>query len=206
MADPRQLRQAEYMVLAILLLAGIALLCALPGCATLEKPRETIAPSASQRPRELPVVNIPQAFRERNWAPYRQGSCVHASTVMLLRWQGHLQLADWWRRTYHSGETWVGLERKLNAAGVRYAQTIRGDVAFLEWAIETRRGAAVVVQAGRHMVCLVHLDKQRAGLLDNNSPARIDWRSREDFLWEWRQAGGWAVTPVYSPPPAKPFL
>src|SRR5687768_14605354 len=47
--------------------------------------------------REIPTVNLPRELREPNWGG---GSCVHASTVHLLRWQGHHELAAWWRANY----------------------------------------------------------------------------------------------------------
>jgi hypothetical protein len=154
---------------------------------------------------EYPTVNLPLALRQHNWRGMRgEGSCVHASMVMLLRWQGRHQTAEWWRKHYGDGE-WSGrLSRRLTQAGIRFAVTESSDVKFLEWACQTRRGAGVVVSGGAHMVCLVHLDKERAGILDNNDIKRILWMPRKAFLAEWKRSGGWAVTPVYSPAPPLP--
>lgn len=154
-----------------------------------------------------PVVDIPQGYRQQNWAPYGEGSCVHASMVMLMRWQGHPELADWWRDTFHSGEYPDGLAQKLDEAGVSFAETRSGDVEFLEWCIRTRRGACVTIMGGAHMVCLVGLDDQHAWILDNNDPHNITRWTRRGFLNEWHSSGHqWAVTPVYDPPPRKPKL
>lgn len=155
---------------------------------------------------EYPAVEIPAEYRVHNWAPYGSGSCVHASMVMLFNWQGLPEVGTYWRQQYHSGETFSGLARKLEQNGIAWAGVNDGDVSFLEWALRTRRGCAVTVEGGAHMVCLVHLDELRAGILDNNSPGRITWTSRDAFLTEWRNSSGWGVTPVYDPPPRRPFL
>ena len=161
---------------------------------------------------ERPVVNLPTELREENWlGPRGEGSCVHATMVMLLRWQQETSLAAHWRRTYGDGEyadsTWSeqhNLANRLDQENVRYAYTIDGDVDFLEWALKTRRGCGVTVLGGRHMVALVHFDGQWAGLLDNNAPEKIVWVSRGKFLAEWKNSNGWAVTPVYTPAPPMP--
>jgi hypothetical protein len=152
-------------------------------------------------------INLPLARRRKNWIGDRgQGSCVHAALVHLFHWQGRHELADWWARHHGNGETAEGLAARLEAAGVRFAETRSGEPAFLEWAIRTRRGAAVVVQNGAHMVNLVGLDHHQAQILDSNSPARIETWPRERFLRDWRQSGGWAVTPVGSPAAPDPWI
>lgn len=155
---------------------------------------------------EYPTISVEQVFREENWlGPQGEGSCVHASMVMLFRWQEKYELADRWRRTYSDGEWADNLAKKFDAEGVRYAYTSeRNDVSFLEWAISTRRGCGVTVKGGVHMVILVHLDDEIAGILDNNDPKEIKWVSRETFISEWKLSNSWAVTPVYSPPPLEP--
>ena len=50
------------------------------------------------------LADVPPQLREPNYSPEGQGSCVHASTITLLRWQGQDELAEWWRANYHSGE------------------------------------------------------------------------------------------------------
>lgn len=155
----------------------------------------------------LRQINLPAAWRKKNWIGDRgQGSCVHASLVHLFHWQGRHDLADWWSAHYANGETAAGLANKLEAAGVRFAETRSGDEAFLEWAIRTRRGAAVVVQNGAHMVNLVGLDRDHAQILDSNSPARIESWPRERFVGDWKRSGGWAVTPVGTPAAPDPWV
>lgn len=157
-------------------------------------------------PIEYPTVNLPVALRQANWRGSQgEGSCVHASLVSLLRWQGCYTMANHWRRTYGNGEGPRGLAAKMDREGVRFAYTAgHNDVRFLEWACQTRRGCGVTVLGGQHMVCLVHFDKKWAGILDNNDPRRITWVPRRTFLAEWLNSNSWAITPVYAP--ASPLL
>jgi hypothetical protein len=166
-----------------------------------------VAPAVRRIVRTLRQIDIPPAWRRRNWTGDRgQGSCVHAALVHLWHWQGRHDLADWWATHYGNGETADGLALKLDEAGVRFAETRSGDDAFLEWAIRTRRGAAVVVQNGAHMVNLVGLDGQYAHILDSNFPDQIQRLPRAEFVRDWKQSGGWAVTPVGTPPPPDPWV
>lgn len=149
-----------------------------------------------------PVVDLPPSLRTSNWGG---GSCVHASTVHLLHWQGLHELAEWWRQTYSGGEYSTRLHSRMEAARLRYAYTTSGDVAFLEWALRTRRGAGITYFPN-HAVNLVHLDHERAGVLDNNRVERVIWIPRDEFLQNWKRYGGWAWTVVYDPPPPVPFV
>lgn len=165
---------------------------------------DPLPPSAPIR-MEYPTVNLPVGLRQKNWVGDRgEGSCVHASMTMLFRWQGFPKMAEWWKQNNANGEWAEDLAIKFNNANVRFAQTTTADVNFLQWACDTRRGAGVTVMGGRHMVCLVHLDDQWAGLLDNNNIESISWYPRETFLAEWRASHGWAVTPIYWPAPPLP--
>jgi hypothetical protein len=158
---------------------------------------------------EVPVVNVPHGLRQGNWlGPQREGSCVHATLVSLLRWQGQDKLASFWRSRYSDGEWPSDMQQKLDATGVRYAWHIGGDERFLEWACRTRRGAGIRVHGGAHMVALVHLNEKWAGILDNNDTSKFKWISRESLLRDWKGCNGWAFSPVYSPAaplPPTPF-
>jgi hypothetical protein len=149
---------------------------------------------------ERPVVNIPLALRQENWiGSQREGSCVHATMISLMRWQGRYNLANYWRKTYDSGEWLDDLAVKFDREKVRYAYTEKGDVKFLEWACGTRRGCGITVQGGSHMVALVHLDSKWACLLDNNNVSKYKWVPREALIAEWKASYGWAVAPIYTP-------
>lgn len=159
---------------------------------------------------ERPIVNIPMELRQENWLGRveREGSCVWASTISLLHWQGRHNTAEWLRRTRGDGETPLSFAKQLDEIGIRYAHVFNGDVAFLEWACRTRRGAAVTIMGGQHMVTLVHLDEEWAAILNNNNNREFIWIPREKFIAAWkfslvtrygRYSGGWAVTPIYTP-------
>src|SRR6185369_2577181 len=87
--------------LAVLQILFALALMPLSGCDQL---KPSVAPTL--KPVGLPNVNIPRAEREWNWGG---GSCVHASTVMHLRWQNAMEMADYWRKTYSGGESYNGL-------------------------------------------------------------------------------------------------
>jgi hypothetical protein len=154
------------------------------------------------------VMDLPRAMREPNYAG---GSCVHASNIMLLRYQGLEELAAWWRRHYAGGERSDRLQERLTAAGVRFASTMNGDVSFLEWACRTGRGCGIFYKPN-HSICLVGLDSEYAYLLDNNYVDLPEQRGyekvpRAEFIARWqRQYGGFAWALVYQPPPPRAKL
>lgn len=195
---------------ALLLAIASTLVSAVPAAAPFVPAAATVirvSPAVLHIVRTLHRIDVPDRWRRRNWIGHRgEGSCVHASIVHLLHWQGRHRLADWWQRNYANGETADGLAAKLESAGVRFAETRDGDAAFLEWAIRTRRGAAVVVQHGAHMVNLVGLDRDHAHILDSNAPDRVQQIDRAAFLRDWTGSGGWAVTPVGTPMPPAPWI
>jgi hypothetical protein len=165
---------------------------------------------------EIPVVNLPMALRQSNYTCCprhpRNGSCVHCSWQMLLQWQNQPALAAWWKSKYKGGEGHEEFCYRNNQAGITFATTIgKNDVSFLEWAIKTRRGAITGVGTTKkglgptHMVCLVHLDSERAGILDNNDIKQIHWYPRQKFLDWWQKSGSWASSPCYHPIAPLPF-
>lgn len=167
-------------------------------------------------PAEVPVMNLPMALRQSNYTCCqrhpRNGSCVHCSLQMLLQWQNQPALAAWWKSRYKGGENYSELCQRLDTAGITYCATInKYDVAFLEWAIKTRRGCMTGVGVAKngasptHMVCLVHLDSEKAGILDNNDIAKIHWYPRDKFLAWWKESSSWALTPLYHPTAPLPF-
>jgi len=151
---------------------------------------------------ERPVVNVPLALRQSNWISSDgdgDGSCVHATMISLLRWQGRSHTADYWQRNYGGGECPDDMAAKLDRAGIRYAYVTNGDVRFLEWAIKTRRGCGITVLGGAHFVALVYLDDKQAAILDSNDVSKVRWVSRASLIAEWKASFGWALAPVYSP-------
>ena len=147
---------------------------------------------------EHPVMNLPLAARCRNYGT--EGSCVCASAISLLRWQGRDDLADKIRQICHGGQGPESMNEKLQRLGIRYAYVTNGDSKFLEWTVRTRRGAGITFYPA-HFVNLVDLTRTHATLLNNNSVERFVHIPREEFLRRWRSYGGWALTVVYAPAP-----
>ncbi|HQI28661.1 MAG TPA: hypothetical protein PLT20_11300, partial [Sedimentisphaerales bacterium] len=107
------------------LLCALVLLVACAGC---EPHFLTNTPIQQERP----TVNVPRADRQANWlGNQREGSCVHASVISLLRWQGRYRTADYWRRTYGNGEWPEHMAATLDREKIRYAYVTNGDVKFL---------------------------------------------------------------------------
>ncbi len=164
------------------------------------------------------VLDLPYELRTRNWGG---GSCVHASNVNLLKHQGLVELADWWRKNYSGGEYDDRLIKRLEAANVRYAYAHGGRDAdgngrddgeeFIEWCIRTHRGAGIFYKPN-HSINIVGLDEDYAYLLDNNYtdyPERnghYERVPREEFFRRWHGYGGFAWTLVYDPAPPAPFI
>lgn len=171
------------------------------------------------------------------------GLCVYTSAWHAALWQSVSDLygfRDWMTRR-PGGSYPQKFEATLNAyckeRGIpapAYVQHTGGDVEFLELALKTGRIVCVtycgVDGPGRygnevigHMVNLVHLDKDRAAILDNNFPGTWLWMTRADFIARWKGVkadgtaylgsdgfrrfpigGGWAIVLLGSPPAPYP--
>lgn len=146
------------------------------------------------------------AAREPNYAG---GSCVHASLITAMRYQGKPELAEWWRRTHWGGEFPHTTAQQLREAQVPFAMTLGDDnVGFLQWAVDNGLGCGVAINGGRHMILLVEMTRTRVCLYDNNNVRRLYWLPRKRFLQNWSDAGSWGVTPVLKrvpPPPQRSF-
>lgn len=168
---------------------------------------------------EVPTVNLPKSLWQEN---YKGGSCVHASAVMLWRWQGCYEWADYWKRKYAYGENAENFHRRCDQEGVTYCDTYdENDISFLEWSVRTRRGCLVGISNGplygysdkriAHAVCLVYMDSKVVGILDNNvtpmnKAGQVKYVARDAFLKDWLSFGSWAWAPVGQLPPAPPQL
>jgi hypothetical protein len=160
---------------------------------------------------ERPTVNLPIELRQANWVGANlEGSCSHATTIMLLNWQMQFEQANGWRNKYSGGDwadaTWnptTNHAQKFDNEGIAFAYTI-GDVEFLDWAMSTRRGCGLTVRGGSHAVLLVHLDKEWAAIIDNNDITEIQWVPRDRLVSEWHNSNSWAWTVVGDPAPPLP--
>ncbi len=156
------------------------------------------------------------------------GLCVYTSAWHACVWQDIPELYGFrdWMRLRPGGSYPEKFEKTLNQfcaeKGVTppaYIQHTAGDVAFLELALKTGRMPCVTYAGydgfyrdryGRdlwidHMVNLVHLDADRACIIDNNRPGKWVWMTRADFLTRWKaRGGGWAVVFLAAPPAPYP--
>lgn len=192
------------MLLIVATLAGCTLTTGGGDCPDGQCPHNASETTAQNPYVAVPPVDLPLALREKN---YKGGSCVHASTEMILRWQGMEDLAAWWRQTYAHGEHASGLISKCEKAGLRYAYTTKGEEGFLDWCSRTRRGAVIFYKPS-HSICFFGYtpDGKQAILLDNNRIQEHEYVDRETFIRKWKGFGGFALTPVYSPAPPRPWL
>lgn len=145
------------------------------------------------------VVDLAPSLRQRNWMGATGGSCVHASTISLLRWQGLDDVADEWRKRYSGGEGPGPHCQKLASMGLKYVVTTDGDWSLIEWACATRRGCGVGLKAA-HCIDVVGLEGDTVITMDNNHPQKFDRLTRAEFKREW---DGWAFAIVSGtvPPP-----
>jgi hypothetical protein len=157
------------------------------------------------------LADVPEEMRKRNWRGQTGGSCVHASLISLLRYQGLDAMATWWQSTYDGGEYFDRLEARLDAANLRYASANGPEAeALLEWAMRNRLGAIIgytddgAMQA--HALTIVDLTPEFAVLLDNNHVEQYEYVNRDEFFRIWRRSGSYLLTLVYSPPPPLPTI
>lgn len=156
---------------------------------------------------EQPPVNLPQQLRQRNWVARGEsgkpeGSCVHASLVMLLNWHNRVTEALRWKATYGGGEYATELEARLRAAKIGYRSTRTASSEFLDYVSETRKGALLWWKPNH--CCLFAGWVKRDGvwyaaIIDNNYPERFELTERSQFLRLWQSYGGYALT-ITSPP------
>jgi hypothetical protein len=150
------------------------------------------------------------------------GLCVFTSVDHAARWANESTLVGF--RDYMTQQPGGGWPEKLDrcirqictergTAIPEYVQHTGGDPEFLRLALKTGRYVSVTYN-GRdgvfyrgpiaHMVNLVHLSSQFAGIQDNNFPGQWLWMSPTDFLDRWKGGGAWAVVLLKPGPPPIP--
>lgn len=153
---------------------------------------------------EVPNANLPPDMHQKNWVDRGgAGSCVHASTVYALRWQGADELAEWWRRNHAGGETARTITNQYAQAGVKFCATFDGDPNFLDWVSSTRR-AAIFWWKPYHCCTFLgwsNVDGKVVGVVaDNNRPGVYEYHDRETLIRKWRGYGGFAAVPMVGSP------
>ncbi len=131
----------------------------------------------------------------------RDGSCVQCSIGLLGVWQ-NVPAAETllWDSEYgpavRGGAVPSRVREYCRRRGIEAHVVTRDVMPWIEWAVRTRRGAAVA-WVGRngvkknHMVVVAGIsDDGRFGVWDGNRPAAIRWVERAVFQ---RSVGGWCV-------------
>lgn len=158
---------------------------------------------------QIDLLAVPASLRPRNvGGTDGAGLCVFTSIQYSAHWQGERRLYRFQEQMRaEKGGGWpdkVDAMIKKYAPGVKYIQYRGKDPAILELALRTGRAPAVTWQ-GNHMLSLVHLDAERAAVVDNNAPGTVQWLSRTAFLGKWTQgSSGWAVVLLAPSPPPPP--
>jgi hypothetical protein len=171
--------------------------------------RLLLSDAVRERIRDSSLVNLPTAQRSVNWSVGHpdNGSCMWASAMNLLRWQGREPLAKWIGENRGGAASFRDLVDVLDHSNCPWAYG--NTEAFLEWACRTHRGAIVSAYQGTHALNLVGLDDENAWVLDNTGPQgqQIVRYSRADFIRQWRESGPAALTPMGgSPTPPQPWI
>lgn len=170
-------------------------------------------------------VDLPVDQAKRNIAARGLGCCVFRSLDHASRWQEVPQLfgmPEWMVQKGIAGGGWPGkcddlipkISKDRGMPTPAYIQYEGTDMAILKTALQSGRMPCItynghdgVYYSGNiaHMVNLVHLDDNFAGILDNNYITSILWLSPEEFKSRWCGGGnGWAVVLLSPGPPAPP--
>ena len=100
------------------------------------------------------------------------------------------------------------LDAKLDANGIDYYSTTRGDDSVLEWSSKTRR-PCVITYWPAHAVLFcgytVHNGKAYAAILDNNRISNLIFVDKQVFLSNWKtKYWGCATVILNKPTPMLP--
>ena len=163
-------------------------------------------------------VELPISQHVKNFGAPADGKglCVFASLTMAARWHNIAALSDVIHKLKQGGGWPEKVEKTIKqfSPDTKYIQYEGTDPAVLDKALSEDIPACVTYGYGErygmqtiyHMVLLVHLDHERAVILDNNFPGTYEWMSREEFLRRWIHPGGkgWAIVMLEPTPPPIP--
>ena len=181
---------------------GVVLLCTAGSLALTQDGRDATARACHIAWRQLTELpsDPPPGIRQKNWTGWTGGSCMNASWMTHLRWNGMPEVADWWGQHYSGRAGVQATARRCDQAGIKYACTEgQKDVEFLEWASRTRRGA-VIYYFDDHAVNFLGYRDGRAWVLDNNDPRKYISIPKDEFLGNWCAYNSGAITVISSPP------
>ncbi len=177
------------------LILFIALIAGSTGCVE----HVTVVPLPPQRP-HVPPAALPVELRQENWlGKKRQGSCVYASTVMMLREHNILDIADRVRAKYGDGSWETKITGELRAEGFQVSQTRNADPAFFDYCSANNKGAIIWFKPSHCCYFagwVKHGGKKYAVIIDNNHIEEYELVEAERFLRLCRSYGGFGCTIV----------
>lgn len=192
-----------------------------PKCPNCPRPRPWASrgPAAAgqdgTRAPDIDLLALPDAKRRANIASKGAGCCVFRSLEYAAWWQNVPQLhglPEWMVSKGIVGGGWPEKVAKLvpqisadrGMPAPPFVQYQGNDPSIIELALRTGRVPCVTWQAN-HMLCCVHLDAERAAIVDNNAPGRVQWFDRATFIKKWTAGGGgWCAVLLAAPPPPPP--
>ena len=162
----------------------------------------------------LDLLAMPAGSRRANIASQGLGCCTFRSAEWAAHWQNVpaiYGLPEWIKSKGIPGggtpmkqaEMVRRIATERNLPVPQFAQYEGRDPAVIELALRTGR-LPCITWGGNHMLVAVHLDTERAAILDNNAPGHVQWMTRAQFVAKWTQGGGGWVFVLLAPPPPPP--
>ncbi len=195
---------------SLLLCLIVCLSIAFTGCDRVDSPGNYRA--LPQHAAEVPVVNPPLGLRQQNrlGGPRGdEGSCVHASLRSMMKWQNQFAKSEEMWTSYSGGEYSSRLRSRLDEKGIKYAFTEAGNLALLDFAHDTRRGALLWWKPSHCCTFCGWVQgadgKTYAVILDNNKVDQYELTERSQFHRLWAGYGGFALTTLGDPPAPPPY-
>jgi hypothetical protein len=200
--DPDPPKSSDVLEAVVLVLISTICGCSC-GCETADSPRNYRALPAPAA--EAPVINPDVSIRQSNWlGPNREGSCAHASLVNELRWLNKWDLAEKWKKTYKGDGEWSSrIRERCDEQNIPFAYTLKANLALLDYAHSTRRGAILWWKPGHCCTFCGWVEmngRTYAVILDNNSVGRYELTERSQFHSLWAGYGGFALCVLFDPP------
>lgn len=183
-----------------------------PDCPNCPRPRE-----AGEEEPTVDLLAVPAQFRKRNIESKGSGCCTFRSAEYAAYWANLpaiYGLPEYMKANGIEGGGWPAKQAQMiqkiaesrNMPVPAFVQYEGADPGIIELALKTGRLPCVTWDRRSHMLNCVHLDGERAAIVDNNAPDRVQWMSRQRFLQMWSGGtGGWVflfLNPGPPPPPA----
>jgi hypothetical protein len=173
-----------------------------------------VLPARAQDVPTVDLLSMPKELRPHNISSKGLGCCTFRSAEYAARWQNVPQLfglPEWMREQGIAGGGYPGkqaavvekISRARNLPVPAIVQYEGNDPSIIELALKTGRLPGITWN-GNHMLSCVHLDGERGAIVDNNSPHRVQWYSRSEFLRRWKMGGGGWVFILLAPAPPHP--